>query len=110
MSTRTIYEAASACSELFDQYLASSGTASAKHDMIEEFRGRFNLWAAYVGAFAAPRASLDARLEQHSDIRDVFHDLLVMIEDNIKQGAPNLFLPMLFVSVDLTQKLSRATW
>ncbi|RSM04459.1 hypothetical protein CEP52_006828 [Fusarium oligoseptatum] len=56
-----------------------------RRDIAEELRGRFNLWAAYAGAFAAPKASLDARLVAHSDIKDMVLELLVMVQRNIIQ-------------------------
>jgi hypothetical protein len=84
---QSIYNAATICSDLFELYLESPGAAEPRHDLAEELRGRFNLWAAYVGAFAAPKASLDARLVAHSDIRDMVLELLVMVQKNIRQGT-----------------------
>jgi hypothetical protein len=91
-NTGTIYDAASACADLFDRYLRNPRLTSSRRDLGEECRGRFNLWAAYVGAVAAPKASLDARLGLHSDIKDIFLDLLVMIKDNVQQGLSSLFM------------------
>ncbi|KAH6975803.1 hypothetical protein EDB80DRAFT_740174 [Ilyonectria destructans] len=91
---QSIYNAASICSNLFGLYLKSRGAAELRHDLAEELRGRFNLWAAYVGAFAAPKASLDARLVAHSDIRVMVLELLVMVQRNIRQELdPNCSIP-----------------
>jgi hypothetical protein len=51
----------------------------------------------YVGALAAPKASLGARLELYSDIRDIFLDLLVTIEDNVSQGSSIIVVPFLMI-------------
>ncbi|KAI8689760.1 hypothetical protein NCS56_00239800 [Fusarium sp. Ph1] len=53
-------------------------------DLVGELRGEFKTWAAYIGAFAVPRASLDARLISHSDIRDMVLDLIMVLEQNLK--------------------------
>ena len=86
--TQRIYDTAVICSNLFEQCVNSSIVPSpkSKDDFATELRGRFNLWAAYVGAFAAPKASLDARLVAHGDIRDMVVDLLVMIQANMRHG------------------------
>lgn len=83
---QSIYSAAVTCLDVFDLYLKSPGIIEPRRDIAEELRGRFNLWAAYVGAFASPKASLDARLADHSDIRDMIFELLVMVERNITHG------------------------
>jgi hypothetical protein len=44
------------------------------------------------GALAAPKASLEARLGLHSDIKDILLDLMVMIKDNDQQGPSSLFM------------------
>ena len=82
----SIYAVAVACSDLFDLYLKSPRTAETRRDVAAELLGRFNLWAAYVGAFALPKASLDARLADHDDVRDMVLELLAMIQRNITQG------------------------
>ncbi|KAE8447646.1 hypothetical protein EG329_010617 [Mollisiaceae sp. DMI_Dod_QoI] len=79
---QSIYDASLVCSTLFERYLDSSATPL-NDDFAVELRGRFNLWAAYVGAFATPKASLDARLLAHRDIRDMIMELLVMIQANM---------------------------
>lgn len=82
----TICNAAMDCSDLFQQWLESLEPASPEHEFAEELRGRFNLWAAYVGAFAAPKASLDARLVGHQDFKDMVIELLNMVKQNLKHG------------------------
>lgn len=83
---QSIYDAATSCSKLFIAYLEASTVSDSRHDIVKELLSRFNLWAAYVGAFAPPKASLDARLAGHDDVRDMFLELLVMVQRNIIQG------------------------
>ncbi len=81
-----IYRAAITCSGLFQTYLTASVTSEPRRNIADELCGRFNLWAAYTGAFASPKASLDARLADHEDIKDMVLELLVMVERNIRYG------------------------
>jgi hypothetical protein len=87
MGDQPIYDAAQLCSKHFEHHLKTTGE---DYLAIEKLYGRFNQWAAYVGAFAVPRASLDARLAPHEDIRDMVLELLYMIEANLKWS--NFFL------------------
>jgi hypothetical protein len=85
---QSIYASATACSQLLDQYLASSTLAAEpqNHDVATELLGRFELWAAYVGAFAPPKVSLDCRLAGHPDVKEMVLELLAMVQRNLMQG------------------------
>jgi hypothetical protein len=85
-SSQPIYDTAQLCSKHFEHLLETTDGTGEDYLAIEELRGRFNQWAAYVGAFAVPRASLDARLNPHEDIRDMVLELLSMIQSNLKWG------------------------
>lgn len=87
-SDQSIYASATACSRLFDQYIGSSTDPAKRedHDVALELFGRFELWAAYVGAFASPKLSLDARLVDHPEIKEMVLELLIMIQRNLTQG------------------------
>ncbi|RYO96852.1 hypothetical protein DL765_011425 [Monosporascus sp. GIB2] len=85
-SSQPIYDAAQLCSKHFEHHLQTTDGAGDDYLEIEELWGRFNQWAAYVGAFAVPRASLDARLAPHGEIRDMVLELLYMIQDNLIWG------------------------
>jgi hypothetical protein len=91
-SSQPIYGAAQRCSKHFQHHLETADGTGEDCLAIEELRGRFNQWAAYVGAFAVPRASLDARLSSHEDIRDMVLELLYMIQSNLKWGDFALYL------------------
>jgi hypothetical protein len=82
----TIYASAGLCSNLLDHILERAKNESESLLLIEELRGRFNLWARYVGVFAAQRASLDARLDPHPDIKDMVIELLDMVRRNLQWG------------------------
>ena len=84
-----IYNAALRCAILFDDCIGteSKGPVSLA---AEELRSRFNQWAAYIGAFAAPRASLDARLASHSSTKDMVLELLAMVRENLQWGKCNV--------------------
>ncbi|KAF4984122.1 hypothetical protein FZEAL_615 [Fusarium zealandicum] len=84
-----IYESARTCLALFDEYINDEDLSDQAFAFVEEVRGQFKTWAAYIGAFAAPRASLDARLSTHDEIRDMVLDLLKMLEDNMNWVREN---------------------
>jgi hypothetical protein len=90
-SNQPIYDIAQLCSKHFEHLLETADGTGEDYLAIEELRGRFNQWAAYVGAFAVPRASLDARLAPHEDIRDMVLELLYMIQSNLKWSNFVLF-------------------
>lgn len=86
-SSETIYDAAQLCSEEFERQLgALNGAAGDNYRELNELWGKFNAWAAYVGAFAVPRASLDARLAPHETIKDMVLELLDMVQGNLEWG------------------------
>ena len=89
--TEPIYDNALLCSTLFDQFMAERGSTSREYRHVEDLRGQFNQWAAYLGAFAAPRSSLDARLGPHPSIRDMVVELLQVIRRNVQWGMANPF-------------------
>ena len=85
-SSQPIYAAARLCSKRFENHLQTTDGTKEDYLAIEELRGRFNQWTAYVGAFALPRASLDARLSSNEEIRDMVLELLSMIQANLEWG------------------------
>lgn len=66
--------------------MTSTGDGSPLFLLAEELRGRFSLWAAYLGVYTAPRASLDARLDGHKKIRDMVLELVEMVQRNLQWG------------------------
>ncbi|EXJ91763.1 hypothetical protein A1O3_00313 [Capronia epimyces CBS 606.96] len=83
-SSLDIYEACLKCSELLTEYLRNPSTPN--KDEAEDLQSRFNLWAAYTGAFAAADASLDDRLKFHDEIRVMVLKLLSMLQRNLRSA------------------------
>jgi hypothetical protein len=52
----------------------------------EELRGRFHLWATYLGVYAVPRASVDARLDCDKETKNMLLELLEMVQRNLQWG------------------------
>ncbi|KAH7133080.1 hypothetical protein B0J13DRAFT_450677, partial [Dactylonectria estremocensis] len=84
----TIYDTACKCSELFESIVGLMQSRGSDAILATELLGRFRLWASYLGVFAMPKASLDARLEDHKKIRDMVLELLEMLERNLQWGFP----------------------
>ena len=93
-SPEPIYDASRQCSTLLNEYMIDEAISSELYTTIQELRGRFEAWAAYTGAFALPRASLDARLAPHDDIKNMVLDLLTMLERNLQWGMCPLQMQM----------------
>ena len=83
-SSQPIYNTAKLCAERFDNHLQATDGTTKEYLAREELCWRFKQWAAYVGAFAVPKASLDVRLAPHEDIRDRVLELLYMIYANLE--------------------------
>ncbi|KAF4447059.1 ankyrin repeat domain-containing protein 52 [Fusarium austroafricanum] len=88
-SPEPIYQASRRCLALFDEYMADSSLASDSSLLVEELRGQFKTWAGYIGAFAVPMASLDARLASSDDIKNMVLDLLTMLRQNLMWAREN---------------------
>ncbi len=84
----SISELSSACSQLFDEYLQCHDATN--NSIVEDLQDRFNLWTAYIGAFALPGASLDDRLLFHDEIRAMVMKLLDMLQRNLQSGPSGL--------------------
>ncbi|KAK5996024.1 hypothetical protein PT974_04447 [Cladobotryum mycophilum] len=86
----SIYSASRLCLMLFDECIGSTDDAGNEgYSILEELRGQFSTWAAYVGAFATPKASLDARLAPHEDLGEMILDLLAMVIRNLRWSTAN---------------------
>jgi hypothetical protein len=85
--SESIYDAAQLCSKGFERQVgAADGAAGDNYREIKELWWRFNDWTAYNGAFAVPRASLDARLAPHEKTKDMVLELLDMVQENLAWG------------------------
>jgi hypothetical protein len=80
----TITTRALSCYESFDQCLAQAATLLPKElSALEDQVGRFSIWAANIGVFAPGRASMDYRLSEAPEIRQLVLGLLETLEDCI---------------------------
>lgn len=87
-SHRMISEAAGECDNLFHQCLSQSrllrhGPASA---LVEDQYGRFNIWISGIGVFAPAHASMDYRLRETPDVKDLVVRLLETLLGHIEQS------------------------
>jgi hypothetical protein len=80
-----IFEAASSCSTLFAQCLSKSKLG--QKERVQDLRSRFDLWAAYTGAFAPAKTSLDDRLLFNQDVKLQVLKLLQMVQRNTQIGV-----------------------
>lgn len=96
----TIFEAASRCWNHFSELLDLHNNDTVKLQLFEELRGRFSIWGSYIGVFAPPLSSLDARLDPHPDLKNMVLELLDMVTRNILWG--DCRLRCLIVGFDLT--------
>jgi hypothetical protein len=86
LAQTSIYDAARSCSELFAFHAIKDGICETQTLRVEELHGLFDQWAAYAGAFAMPKASLDARLQDHQDIKSMVLELLSVVQLNLRWG------------------------
>lgn len=88
----TIFNTARLCSDLFERILESTECGRPLFLRVEELRGQFHLWAAYLGVYAVPRASVDARLDGHKKTKNMLLELLEMVQRNLQWGERFPFL------------------
>jgi hypothetical protein len=78
-----IVRRARACRELFIECL--SNEALMKDEWSENRLADFNLWVTGLSATTVGHASLDYRLRNHEDIRDMISDLLDELQDTLME-------------------------
>lgn len=92
----SIYHVADVCFDYFEYLISignvdiltqqTYGTTSDTKNMPREIRGirnSFAFWVDYTGALASAGASLDDRLQDHDEIKEMILELLQMIERNL---------------------------
>ena len=55
-------------------------------DFVADYYDRFEAWAAFLGVFSGPLASLDHRLRRHPSIQDMVMRLLDILRHNLFDG------------------------
>jgi hypothetical protein len=84
---RTIAGRAELCSELFRdslEILRDQGLSASWIQFRDQF-GRFNIWCSSIGVFASLHASMDYRLRDLPDARDLVIENLDLIVDRLQQ-------------------------
>lgn len=79
-----IYEAARECDRLFE--LCLTGQPKGQESIAQNHR-RFRLWVAYLGVFARQNASLDTRLIDNPEVRELILLLLSVLQRNLGRGT-----------------------
>ncbi|KAF3907985.1 hypothetical protein ABW20_dc0101556 [Dactylellina cionopaga] len=86
---RPIYLMAYDCSELFNKCLDSSSNSPQQFPSFQvarfaqEYQGRFNAWASFLGVFAGEKACIDHRLRHHPALQDMVIRLLDILRRNL---------------------------
>lgn len=83
---REIFHLANDCENLFLKYTNQGLPFSEPRERANLQKQRFQVWASYLGVFAAPNASLDKRLQYCADIRILFVQLLLLVRRNLEFG------------------------
>lgn len=65
------------------------GTRWTRH---RDLTGRFNIWASNIGAFAPLHASLDYRLRDLADVKDLILDHLENMVDGLNRCEVTMYL------------------
>jgi hypothetical protein len=91
----TIRERSKACFELFNQCsraarVLEEDDADGVKDNLEDEFARFRLWLSNIGVFADVQLSLDFRVREIPDLRDMFLKQLVTVDCRLNQRT--LFL------------------
>jgi hypothetical protein len=83
----SVYELTACCSQSFEELLQLLSKAKADvFDAAETQVGRLNIWTSNVGALANKNASLDYRLRNSHDIKEMIIQLLQLMDRNLRRG------------------------
>ncbi|KAJ5494666.1 Serine/threonine-specific protein phosphatase/bis(5-nucleosyl)-tetraphosphatase [Penicillium fimorum] len=85
---KTIADAARLCLTSFQQCIQQAAYISPRViSLVEDQMARFSLWTANIGVFAPGRASLDHRLREALEVREVIADLFEALYDRIQESS-----------------------
>lgn len=81
-----LYNLACDCESLFTAYPANHNAKTPSlTDLVVEYQQRFSIWASNLGLFARKSQSLDTRLQNHADIRDIVARSLDILRRSLHQ-------------------------
>jgi hypothetical protein len=90
MESFEIHRRAAECLSDFDALVVVQPTPDDRHNAedrdVEEQRARFLIWLANIGVFAGGHASLDYRLRDALEARNLMLDLLRSLKNYLKRG------------------------
>ncbi|KAF2455839.1 hypothetical protein BDY21DRAFT_61825 [Lineolata rhizophorae] len=86
MSNLTVAPFAQVCVECFVKFLSAADTNNwTDRDVVEELFARFNIWADNLGVFASEHASIDYRLRDSPEVRELIVGQLQKIQSHLEQ-------------------------
>lgn len=79
----TIHSATCACRKLFEEYLSAS---RAYYQRVSVCQRQFLVWTEFSGVFKHISISLDASLRGMPEMKELFFDLLEMLQTGLETG------------------------
>ncbi|KAL9116855.1 MAG: hypothetical protein Q9187_006613 [Circinaria calcarea] len=83
--SKSVLSIARQCAALFGRALSSQSLGKQTRIDLENQLGRFKIWAGNIGVFAARSASLDYRLRNDQDIKEIMVQMLTRLWRTIEQ-------------------------
>ena len=84
-SSKSVLIIARQCAALFGRALSSQSLGKKTKTDLENQLGRFKIWAGNIGVFAAGNASIDFRLRNDQDVKEVMVQMLTRLWRTIDQ-------------------------
>lgn len=88
MDQKTIFSVAESCEEAFTKLLDSDPLLQAENielaEALEDDKAQFKLWATHIGAFAEYHASLDYRLRESENVRQLLLSQLDILARSLR--------------------------
>ena len=86
LNASSIAESSSRCFTSFNQDIRQSASVHPReYSLIENELVRFSIWTSSIGAFAPGRASVDHRLREVPEVRDVVIGLLNSLNEGTEE-------------------------
>ena len=83
--SKSVLSIARQCAALFGRALSSQSLGKQTRIDLENQLGRFKIWAGNIGVFAARSASLDYRLRNDEDVKEIMVQMLTRLWRTIEQ-------------------------
>jgi hypothetical protein len=98
----TIRDAAELCLNSFDHFLSKACTDSdpTTFAAVRDQYQRFKIWSSNIGVFAELRASLDFRVREYDDIKEIFLGHLQIIDSRLGERERSSCFSTLFRCIE----------